>query len=273
MEIKSLAHSSFEAIVDSFLSAFEGYFVKMPEDKEYYRKRWAAAKVDFDLSFGMYDQEQLVGFIIHAIDTRNGYMTAYNTGTGVIPNYRGQQITSKIYKSAIPLLKKQGVTRGLLEVITENHRAIKVYEDIGFKKIKHYRCFKGEVTAQKESAPLVQKCNVHILEEQLSWPESKYSWDNQIQSIQNSSFDYYQIHEAGTAESYFVIDSENGNFPQFDVYQNTAEAWKRLANAIHDKTSVVKSNNIDLRFKDKLACMAKLGIPAVVDQFEMEMMF
>jgi len=78
MEIKSLAHSSFEAIVDSFLSAFEGYFVKMPEDKEYYRKRWAAAKVDFDLSFGMYDQEQLVGFIIQILEQELFQITEAN---------------------------------------------------------------------------------------------------------------------------------------------------------------------------------------------------
>ena len=43
------------------------------------------------LSFGVFDGEQLVGFVIHCIGEEAGRTVAYNTGTGVLPGYRGQR--------------------------------------------------------------------------------------------------------------------------------------------------------------------------------------
>ena len=106
MIITHLGHTDFNVIMECFLSSFEGYFVKMPTDYNYYKQRWKAAGVNFELSYGMFDDDKLVGFIIHAIDERGGALTAFNTGTGVIPDYRGKRIVKSIYNYAIPELLK-----------------------------------------------------------------------------------------------------------------------------------------------------------------------
>ena len=72
------------------------------------------------------------GFIINAIDKRNGILTAFNTGTGVIPEYRGKRIVKSIYAHAIGELRQQGVEKSTLEVITKNDIAIRSYKSIGF---------------------------------------------------------------------------------------------------------------------------------------------
>ncbi len=54
MTVKNLSYTSFDELFNCFILAFEGYFVKMPAEKDYYKQRWAASKVDFNLSYGMF---------------------------------------------------------------------------------------------------------------------------------------------------------------------------------------------------------------------------
>ena len=92
MTVRNLANISFDELLSCFLAAFENYYVQMPTDKSYYKERWRLAKVDYNYSYGMFDKNKLVGFIIHAIDKRNGTLIAFNTGTGVLPSYRGKRL-------------------------------------------------------------------------------------------------------------------------------------------------------------------------------------
>lgn len=150
LKVKDLRNIDFDELMDCFLMAFENYLVKMPTDRNYYRERWKNAKVDFKLSYGMFDQEKLVGFIIHAVDNRNGALTAFNTGTGVIPEYRGLKIVQSIYEHALPDLKRKGVENCSLEVITRNEKAIRSYQSIGFEIIKKYKCYHGTIDLEKQ---------------------------------------------------------------------------------------------------------------------------
>jgi len=273
MQVKPLSSSSFDAIIDCFLSAFEGYFVPMPQDKAYYQARWAAAKVDFDLSFGMYDKDMLVGFIVHAIDNRNGRLTAYNTGTGVIPSYRRQKIVQQIYTHAIPVLKKNGITFSTLEVICENSPALNVYKDVGFNVTRHYKCYKGNILVEPLSKPELRKLEVEDILEKISDKQIDYSWDFHINSIRETDFSCYVVLENGEMESYFIIREENSYLLQFDVLGNSETAWDNLTAGIRSITDTLKVNNIDTRFAEKMRCIEKLGVKYVVDQYEMEMHF
>ena len=80
MIVKKLENTTFDIIADCFLRSFENYYVKVPTDKNYYKERWKISKVDYALSYGMFDGDKLVGFIINAIDKRNGEKIAFNTG-------------------------------------------------------------------------------------------------------------------------------------------------------------------------------------------------
>src|SRR5262245_8645782 len=109
MEIRTLTGTSHETLVSTFLRAFEGYFVQMPTDPAIWRDRWGSAPVDPARSYGAFNGEELVAFILHAIGTVNGVRTAYNSGTGVLPAYRGQHLIDTLYARAIPALREAGV--------------------------------------------------------------------------------------------------------------------------------------------------------------------
>lgn len=132
MKINSLSLIRGEGIT-CFLSALENYFVKFPRDVEYWKSRLVTACVDWELFLGMFDGENPVGFIINGIDPHNEKFTAYNTGTGILPEYRGKSIVDQLYLHSIPLLKNHGIEKSLLELICENERTIKVYKRIGFR--------------------------------------------------------------------------------------------------------------------------------------------
>ena len=141
----------------------------------------------------MFDKGKLVGFIIHAIDKRNGDYIAFNTGTGVVPEYRGTKIVQSIYEYAIPELKKEGITKCVLEVITENHKAINAYQGVGFNICKHLKCYNGTISLKEHNPQIIdttyQNMNWNTL------PNQKlYSWDNQNKCLENGNYNYYKTH-------------------------------------------------------------------------------
>lgn len=283
MEIRNLSETDFGILIECFLLSFENYFVKMPIDKEYYRQRWQTAQVDYRLSYGMFDNEKLVGFVIHAIDKRDEKLVAYNTGTGVIPSYRGQKIVQSIYKYAISDLKKNGIEKCILEVITENEKATKAYQNIGFEIKKRYKCFAGELKMENQ---FLEKNNFEVRKvnySDINWSElpnqDAYSWENHFQIIKNGNYAYYQIWNQNNLEhkleSFFVINSSNGYIAQFEVLVNEEKhkklAYQRLFSTIKEISPFIKINNIDTKFEDKINFLNSIGIENIIDQYEMEM--
>ena len=270
MFVKNLSDTSFEIILDCFLKAFENYFVKMPTDKDYYKRRWQAAKVDFNCSYGMFDGEKLVGFIIHAIDKRNGKLTAFNTGTGVIPEYRGKGMVKSIYKHAFNDLAEKGIEKSVLEVITKNDIAVSLYKSIGFNICKTYKCFNGNISIDEALQADLREVALPDVDWNGLPNQSFYSWDNQQESILNGDYRYFEVVHNEKPESFFVINPDQNYLAQFDLLTKENKGWQRLFTAIKKMSVFVKINNVDLRLKEKLDGLISVGLENTVDQFEME---
>ena len=132
MHIQTLTGIDMQIITDCFNLAFANYFVKFNATVEYLENRWAAANVDYSLSFGVFDNEQLVGFAIHAVDMRKGELMAFDVGAGVIPSHRGRRLIQQMYDFGLPLFRERGIQQVGLEVIQQNKKAIKAYKRVGF---------------------------------------------------------------------------------------------------------------------------------------------
>ncbi len=271
MFVKNLSDTPFEIILDCFLKAFEGYFVKMPVDKDYYKQRWKAAKVDFSCSYGIFDGGQMIGFIIHAIDNRNGKPTAFNAGTGVIPHYRGKRIVKSIYQYALKDLAAKGIEKSLLEVITENHIAVSLYKGIGFKVCKEYKCFNGNLKLGSSLQSDVREINLKEVDWSSLPNQQLYSWENQYESLVEGSYKFFQVVYNEKPESFFVINPNLNYLAQFDLLTEEKDGWKRLFTAIGSVSESIKVNNVDIRLKEKLENLTLFGLDNTIDQFEMEL--
>ncbi|MEW7280310.1 GNAT family N-acetyltransferase [Aquimarina sp. 2201CG1-2-11] len=271
MIVKSLENIDFKVLIECFLEAFENYYVKMPTDHEYYKKRWKIANVQLGYSYGMFDQNKLVGFIINAIGDRNGQMIAFNTGTGVIPRYRGKRIVASLYEYAIPKLKEDGVSLCMLEVIKANIVAIKAYKQVGFKIIKNYKCYSGTLCIKDSinNYELKKVTNSYFDWDKLS--QDHYSWDNHIETVKYGDYDYYIVIRDKVTIGYFVIDADSGYIPQLDVLIDVPVNWDCLFSAIESISKTIKINNVDERLATKIEYLNRFGLKNTVDQFEMEL--
>ena len=270
MEVRNLSNSSFDEVLDCFLLAFEDYYVTMPTDRNYFKQRWKAAKVDFKFSYGVFDGGRLVAFIIHAVDRRNKLLTAFNTGTGVIPEYRGKRLVKSIYGFAIEDLKSNGFERSTLEVITENEKAIRAYESVGFKICKKYACYAGKLTANTVNFQIRETALRDVQWDRLT-DQQTYSWDFQKETVSLGNYRFFEVLSKGIPESYFILNPDNFYLAQFDVYTNDSDQWNRLFAAIGKISTEVKIINVDRRKKEKIEKIQLLGLKNTLDQYEMEL--
>ena len=271
MTIRNLSGISFEIILECFLKAFENYFVELPRNEEYYKQRWKAAKVDFRNSYGMFEGEKMVGFILHALDKRKNKLIAFNTGTGVIPECRGKRIVNSIYTYALKDLKEKNVELSVLEVITKNAIAIKLYERIGFEKCKEYKCFEGEIQIDSTEEVILNEIALNDVNWNSIPNQDSYSWDNQKESILEGEYRFFQVTHKIEPESFFIINPEINYLAQFDLLTNENNAWARLFAGIMKISEYIKINNVDNKLKEKLDTLASVGLKNTVDQFEMEL--
>lgn len=270
MNIKPLNSVSFDIIIDCFFKAFKNYFVPMPTDKNYFKQRWQASKIKYDLSFGMFDNNKLVGFIIHAIDKRGSRYIAFNNGTGVIPDYRGQGIVNRIYEYALPILKAEDITHTMLEVISENIRAVKAYEKVGFQVCKNYPCFKGTLSTS-ESPLAMQQATYNDFDWENLPHHDLCSWENHHNTFKDNNYLYFQYSINDRLEAYVVVNPETGYIPQLDVFSNTPETWDKLLAFVTTLSKDVRIVNVDSRLTSKIDGLKRNGLENYISQFEMEM--
>jgi RimJ/RimL family protein N-acetyltransferase len=264
MEITTLESIEIEKIVSCLTAAFKGYFVEMPTSVDFWKNRFSAARVDYSLSFGILDKGELVGFILHGIDFEGTEKIAFNTGTGILPNYRGKKLVDKLYSYAFPLLVNSGITKSKLEVIDKNERAIKVYERIGFKKTRKLKCFKGHINCKQKTTIKIAAANLKECE---TMRTATYSWDNTTTTISNAgSYSIYKVLEEKEL-GYFIINPQNGYIAQLESLTND---WKKIFEGICLVSTEIKINNIDETRTELLAYLDNAGIENTIDQYEME---
>lgn len=269
MNLQNLKDVSREEAIAAFLAAFSNYFVPLPQDISYWKTRFLTARVDWRLSFGMFDGNRLVGFIFNGIGKHSGKLTAYNTGTGVLENWRGRKIVDQLYAAALPELQKEGIEKCLLEVICENKRAIKVYERIGFKIVRELKSFSGKLDIsskeQLEKSSLDELVNLN-----LSKPEH-YSWDNSMASIRAAAVEprvFLLRNPSEEIDGYFVID-DAGNLLQLE---SASKNYERLLNAVSQIHSEIKIKNVPAERIGLIKELQKRKFANPVNQYEMELL-
>ena len=148
LEVISLEKMNVQTIYRVFEDAFTDYFVTFEKNPQLHINRWLFMGVDFELSYGVKSDGQLVAFLLHA--PRNDVIM--NLATGVRRDFQGKGLTSLLYKRILDEIPLKGFRKMQLEVITENVRAIKAYEKAGFTKVRKLLCWKGTAS---EFAPSI----------------------------------------------------------------------------------------------------------------------
>jgi GNAT superfamily N-acetyltransferase len=174
MTIKSLKEIGYDVILEAFNLSFSDYFIPVSVNYSQFTTKLKSHDIDLSLSVGAFDKGKLVGFILHCTLPYLSNSVAYNLGTGVIPNARGQNLTVRMYEHIIPIISNTDCDKIQLEVITKNSPAIDSYKKSGFKINMHLLCFRG--------VPRTKKANSDCSYEELK----KFDWEH-LQSFWTSN--------------------------------------------------------------------------------------
>lgn len=275
MEVKSLENTEFVDILNCFNLSFSDYFVKFEATYDYLWERWQAAGVDYSLSFGVFDNRKLVGFIISCSGDIDSKKTIYNSGTGVIPSHRGQRLISRIYQEAIPYFKEKGFEQSLLEVITENWKAIQVYKKAGFKVTRELDCLLG--TWQKQKTKDARGYEIDIsgtwTKEEFEMLESTIpTWESKLLALHNRPEYYlaYKLYYQQQLKAIIICGNELNFISQIllrDLHDYNSIAV--LMNKICEDKQVIKINNLDVQHSGLLNLFTESGITSSLRQYEM----
>ena len=168
VDIRNLQNTPKEEIYEAFGQAFKNYVIPLELQEEATYKRWKEAGVDPGLSFGAFDKNKLVAFILQIpIES-----TLHNFGTGVIPSHRGRHLVERIYERIIG--ECAGYHSFSLEVIKENTKALNLYRKLGFDIKRELISLTGNLTLPiQNNSELIYE--IHPLSEINSFKDLKLS--------------------------------------------------------------------------------------------------
>lgn len=276
MDFRTLDKIPTDELVEVFNRSFEGYFVPVKIDSEGLAAKMQADRADLSISVGAFDNDRLVGFMIHGADIINGRQTFYNAGTGVLPEFRGQSLTVRMHRFILPHLKEKGFERGLLEVITENIHAIKSYEQAGFNICRELDCYGGNLLSSQPSIEnFMEVCSQdqwNICRSMRDWQQA---WQNMLDAdsfaARNVSTIIYYRKKIPAA--YAMFRNGSGNVMQIAVHPHFRRQGigKELLQFISTRASGKLSMlNVDSSCESTRHLLNSAGLDVFIQQYEME---
>ncbi len=275
---KTLENTSTVKLLEVFNLAFSDYVVPLSLTIEQLEDKIKSDNIKLEFSVGAFDNNQLVAFILHGYNIEDEVKKIYNAGTGVIPLYRGNKLTAKMYEYIMPVLNENNIDKIILEVITENKVAIKIYEKIGFKTIRHLNCLKGLINISNP----INDFEIRILEK-YDWAKFKHFWDfnpswqNSISAVENLKKYNISIgvYENEILLGYIIYNPKLKRIHQLSVDKNCRrrgigrQLLKYISTNYETEISI---NNIDYTSPDVIQFMYNAGMKGFIKQYEMELM-
>ncbi len=266
-------------LFEAFQEAFKDYEMQLsqPELLRMLHRRGFTPK----LSFGAFSGEKLVSFTFNGTGRFNKHLTAYDTGTGTIEEYRGKGIASKIFEYSIPHLKGAGISQYLLEVLQHNSTAVSLYRRLGFEVSREFNYY-TESSSQLRLPSIVPDANYNILPTDLGekarmstfWDHPP-SWQNSFDAVERAPEEFLILgaYSDDNLVGYCIFEPGSGDITQIAVdkrYRRKGIASLLLLEAIQaNQYDSVKAINYLTDQTDFSHLMDSFGISKKGQQFEM----
>jgi len=130
---KRLSELPIEELVQLWNRGFEGYFVNVQMTADRMSARIEAEDLELEHSIAMYADGRPIGFVVNGFRILNGKKTAWNGGTGIIPEYRGKGFGKKLMERNLELLMEFNAEVAILEALSQNEHAIALYRSVGYE--------------------------------------------------------------------------------------------------------------------------------------------
>lgn len=279
MEVRTLEHITNDVLADTFSAAFADYPTQFSHSQIFSILKRRGYRGDF--SVGMFDNGRLVSFVLNGVRSHNGLLTAYDTGTGTIKEYRGKGLTKRLLNEAVATVKSKGVEQYLLEVLCENAPAVALYEKNGFRTDRIFLCHSQSMS--KIQLPDSKTNHIEIEALDVSSVTDTYgqfcdftpSWQNSVKSILAAHDELigFRAKVGANTVGLVVGDPHHGDIAVLAV----APGMRRIgigtellkSFVAHNRSDIVKILNIDERCQSLPEFLKRCNIPESVRQYEM----
>lgn len=279
--IKQLNDISIKTIHTAFVKAFADYSIPFNISIQGLTYMLERRGCDLSLSFGAFDNDELVGFILNGIGYWNDKLTAYDTGTGLIQKYRRQGIATRIFNESMPVLRQNNISHYLLEVIQSNRSAYELYRKAGFEVEREFDCYvsskndikiRDKVLNSNFTMRIIEKPDWDLLS---SFWDFVPSWQNSIDSVNRKieQCTVLGVFDDAALIGYGIIENHTGDIPQIGVeksYRHNGLATTLLKHLLDysesDKVRIINIDADDEPFKNFTKSM---NLTPSIKQYEM----
>jgi len=283
VSIKQLSDISIEVIYEAFVNAFADYVEPFNLTFQQLKYMIERRGCSLSLSFGAFHGDELVGFTLNGIGDWNGDLTAYDTGTGIIKEFRKKGIATKMFNESLPVLREHNISQYLLEVIRTNTSAFDLYKKAGFKVSREFDYYSSTKDKLQIKANMLKK-EFSIKEiVNPNWDLLKTFWDfvpswqNSIDSINRKS-DYFNImgiFENDIIVGYGIVEKTTGDIPQLGIankYRRKGLATALVRHLIEfSEGDEIKIINIDATYEPFKKFAESINLPPGFGQYEMKL--
>lgn len=278
IDLRFLRREDFADVHKTFLEAYSDYIIKFQLTEKQLENHIAQNAVRLEESIGAFAEDKMIGVTLNGIGFWDGKETIYDAGTGVIPDFRKKGAGKAMFDYMMPIFKEKGVKQLLLEVISVNDKAVRLYKKLGFEETRRLIFFE-----QKEN--FVEKIteNLEIREiEKPDWDflevfrDCKPSWQNSNESIERMLSAKIILgafwHEK--LVGYGVVFPRSGTIVQLGVDKNyrrrgiASSLLSEIRKRVDEKTKL-RFSNVDDSLDGIGKFMQKCGFKEFVAQFEM----
>ena len=247
----------------------------MQMSEQQFAQRLTRDGVQLEISAAAFDDDRMIGFYMNGFGDWEGKQTAYDSGTGVVPDYRGRGVGKELFAFLTAKLKERSVSQYLLEVLTSNEPAVALYRKLGFVEVRRFAVLRAQeaVESRNDSAEV----ELRTIEEpdwklfQSFW-DGYPSWQNSIAAVERIPNERVIVgaYVDGACVGYGVVFTPAVNLMQLAVapaYRRKGIGSRILSTLSANKT--LKVTNIDEELKGTLAFFEANGFKMVLEQFEM----
>jgi len=226
MIIKNLENVDFSIIHKAFVEAFIDYGLP-PMSEDELKQMVSRRGFDPKISYGAFDKNELVSFTLNGLGKWKGELTAYDTGTGTIKEYRAKGLAKRIFTESVPDLKALGIKQYLLEVLQHNNKAVGLYTKSGFKTVREFDYY---VVNKIDYKTRMRHIDPSITIEPIDLPinpiannfwDFEPAWQNSMDSVERSQHNFKALGAFYKNElvAYGIVELNTGDMTQIATHK------------------------------------------------------
>ena len=279
IEIRTLERVPADQLLESHNRAFSDYAVPFQLTPEQFAVIQRQNGVQLDASFGAFDGAPLIGIWLNGLRRIGDIPYAYDAGTAIWQEYRGQGISSRLAEASNRHLAQRGVERYRLEVLTENEKAFRLYEKSGFEIRRKLICLSrkrdaavahagdGGLTMKETPVSAASIADLPAMEYEPSWQNSR---DAMIAIAGDVRLVAARVGDRTVA--YGILKPARGTITQIGWHPGYETAAAPLLERMAELATgdMVRVLNIDERATRTLDAFTRQGFELMVTQYEME---